>query len=77
LSRFAGDQAQGNASHRLPAGVIDGVRPTEVLSPEIDKFVYRLPLDRQHRCLADAGITVSRPWPTQIAQHGVSLIEPI
>lgn len=43
----------------------------------IDKFAYHLPLYRQHQRLVDAGITVSRPWLTQIAQQGASLLEPI
>jgi hypothetical protein len=34
-------------------------------------------LYRQHQRLADCGITVSRPWLTQIANHGASLLEPI
>jgi len=43
----------------------------------IDKFAYHLPLYRQHQRLSDAGITVSRPWLTQIAQQGTALLAPI
>ena len=43
----------------------------------IDKFAYHLPLYRQHQRLVDAGITVSRPWLTQIGQQGIALLEPI
>jgi len=43
----------------------------------IDKFAYHLPLYRQHQRLAAAGITVSRPWLTQIAQRSISLLVPI
>ena len=37
----------------------------------------RLPLYRQHQRLTDAGLTVSRPWLTQLAQQGIALLEPI
>jgi hypothetical protein len=43
----------------------------------LDKVGYHLPLYRQHQRLTDAGITVSRPWLTQIAQQGSNLLEPI
>ena len=43
----------------------------------IGKFAYHLPLYRQHQRLADAGITVSRAWLTQIVHQGASLLEPI
>jgi len=62
-----------------PSGVIEGSRAdvsfcTGLL---VDKFVYHLPLYRQHLRLKDAGITVSRPWLTQIAQACIALLEPI
>jgi len=62
-----------------PAGVIDGSRAdvSFVAGLLLDKFAYHLPLYRQHQRLADAGITVSRPWLTQIAQQGIALLEPI
>ena len=62
-----------------PAGVIEGSRAdvSFVAGVLIDKFAYHLPLYRQHQRLADSGITVSRPWLTQLAQQGASLLEPI
>lgn len=62
-----------------PAGVIEGSRAdvSFVAGLLIDKFAYHLPLYRQHQRLADSGITVSRPWLTQVGQQGVSLLEPI
>lgn len=43
----------------------------------VDKFQYHLPLYRQHQRLADAGITVSRGWLTQLMHRTSSLLEPI
>ena len=43
----------------------------------IDKFVYHLPLYRQHQRLDDAGIEVSRGWLTQLVHRTASLLEPI
>jgi len=62
-----------------PLGVIDGSRAdvSFVAGLLVDKFAYHLPLYRQHQRLTDAGITVSRPWLTQIAQRGITLLEPI
>ena len=62
-----------------PAGVIEGSRAdvSFIAGLLIDKFAYHLPLYRQHQRLNDNGITVSRPWLTQIGQQGVALLEPI
>lgn len=62
-----------------PAGIIDGSRAdvSFVAGLLIDKFAYHLPLYRQHQRLTDAGITVTRPWLTQVAQQGAALLEPI
>jgi transposase len=62
-----------------PVGVIDGSRAdvSFVAGLVVDKFAYHLPLYRQHRRLADAGIEVSRPWLTQLMQSTVALLEPI
>ena len=62
-----------------PVGVIEGSRAdvSFIAGMLIDKFAYHLPLYRQHQRLGDAGITVSRPWLTQIGQQGVTLLEPI
>ena len=62
-----------------PAGVIEGSRAdvSFVAGLLIDKFAYHLPFYRQHQRLTDAGITVSRPWLTQIGQLAIGLLEPI
>ncbi|WP_299161445.1 IS66 family transposase [Accumulibacter sp.] len=62
-----------------PVGVIDGSRAdvSFIAGMLIDKFAYHLPFYRQHQRLADGGITVSRPWLTQIGQQGIALLEPI
>ena len=43
----------------------------------IDKFMYHLPLHRQHLRLQAAGIHVSRPWLTQLVHRCGNLLEPI
>jgi hypothetical protein len=43
----------------------------------MDKFAWHLPVYRQHQRPAAAGIRVSRPWPTQLAQAAISLLVPI
>jgi transposase len=43
----------------------------------IDKFQFHLPLYRQHQRLEQAGITVSRPWLTQLVHKTASLLEPV
>ncbi len=43
----------------------------------IDKFAWHLPLYRQHQRLEAAGITVSRPWLTQLSQGAIRLLAPI
>src|SRR5690606_22603198 len=43
----------------------------------MDKFAWHLPLYRQHQRLEAAGIRVSRPWLTQIAQKTIGLLTPI
>jgi len=43
----------------------------------VEKFAYHLPLYRQHQRLTDAGITVSRPWLTQLTHSALSLLRPI
>lgn len=62
-----------------PVGVIEGSRAdvSFVAGLLIDKFAYHLPFYRQHQRLADGGITVSRPWLTQIGLQGIGLLEPI
>ena len=62
-----------------PVGVIEGSRAdvSFVAGMLIDKFAYHLPFYRQHQRLGDGGITVSRPWLTQLGQQGIALLEPI
>ncbi len=62
-----------------PVGVIEGSRAdvSFAAAVAVDKFVYHLPLYRQHQRLVDSGITVSRPWLTQITQQTAQLLEPI
>ncbi len=70
---------QGISCPPAPAGVIAGSRADVSLCAGllVDKFAYHLPLYRQHQRLADAGITVSRPWLTQLAQQVIALLEPV
>lgn len=62
-----------------PASVIEGSRAdvSFIAGLLLDKIGYHLPLYRQHQRLSDCGITVSRPWLTQLAQQGAGLLEPI
>ena len=43
----------------------------------VDKCAYHQPLYRIHQRLGDNGITVSRPWLTQLSQQIIALLEPI
>lgn len=43
----------------------------------VDKFLYHLPLYRQHQRLADAGITLSRSTLTRYVQQAIALVTPI
>jgi transposase len=62
-----------------PQGVIDGSRAdVSLLSGLIvDKFVYHLPLYRQHQRMNDQGFRVARSWLTQCVHKALSLLEPI
>jgi transposase len=62
-----------------PAGVIEGSRAdvSFVAGMLVDKFAWHLPLYRQHQRLEASGITVSRPWLTQLSQRAIGLLEPI
>ena len=62
-----------------PIGVLEGSRAdvSFIAGLLVDKFAYHLPFYRQHQRLADSGITVTRPWLTQLGQHGAGLLEPI
>ena len=60
-------------------GVIEGSRAdvSFCAGMMVDKFVYHMPLYRQHQKLGDSGIKVSRPWLTQLSQQIIALLEPI
>jgi transposase len=62
-----------------PAGVLEGSRAdvSFLAGLLLDKFRYHLPLYRQHQRLIDAGISVSRPWLTQLTQSAIALLAPI
>ena len=62
-----------------PAGVLEGSRAdvSLLVGLLLDKFAWHLPLYRQHQRLADAGITVSRAWLTQLAAQAAALLVPI
>ena len=62
-----------------PAAIFEGSRADVSFAAGllVDKFAWHLPLYRQHQRLEAAGITVSRPWLTQIAQRTIGLLEPI
>ena len=62
-----------------PAGVIEGSRAdvSFLAGLLVDKFAWHLPLYRQHQRLENAGITVSRPWLTQLVQRVTGLLEPM
>ena len=62
-----------------PDAVLQGSRAdvSFIVGLLVDKFAWHLPLYRQHQRLAAAGITVSRPWLTQLSQDSIRLLEPI
>jgi transposase len=62
-----------------PEGFLEGSRADVSFAAGLlmDKFAWHLPLYRQHQRLAASGVTVSRPWLTQLAQRSISLLEPI
>ena len=62
-----------------PSGILDNSRAdvSFVAGLLIDKFLYHLPLHRQHQRLDQCGIHVSRPWLTQLTQSALELLAPI
>ena len=62
-----------------PSGVMEGSRAdvSFVAGMLVDKFAWHLPLYRQHQRLDASGITVSRPWLTQLSQRAIGLLTPI
>jgi transposase len=43
----------------------------------VDKFMYHLPLYRQHQRLAQSGIQLSRTTLTNLAERAIDLLKPI
>ena len=62
-----------------PTGVLEGSRAdvSFIAGVLVDKFRWHLPLYRQHQRLLDAGLTLSRPWLTQLVQQAARLLTPI
>ena len=62
-----------------PASVIDrSIADVSFLAGLlVDKFVYHLPLYRQHQRLLAEGVTVSRQTLTNLVHRAVSLLEPV
>ena len=62
-----------------PLGVIEGSRAdvSFVVGLLVDKFLWHLPLYRQHQRLVAAGFTLSRPWLKQLVQRGAQLLKAI
>ena len=62
-----------------PPAVIDGSRAdvSFLAGLIVEKFLYHLPLYRQHQRLRAAGIDVSRQWLTQLVLTAAQLLAPI
>ncbi|XXG32284.1 MAG: IS66 family transposase [Ferrovum myxofaciens] len=62
-----------------PQGVLDNSRAdvSFLAGMVVDKFLYHLPLYRQHQRLGSNGVTVSRPWLTQLTHAALELLRPI
>ena len=62
-----------------PTGVLEGSRAdvSFIAGVLVDKFRWHLLLYRQHQRLLDAGLTLSRPWLTQLVQQAARLLTPI
>jgi transposase len=62
-----------------PPAVIEGGRAdvSFLAGVLVDKFLYHLPLYRQHQRLTAAGIHVSRQWLTQLVLASARLLAPI
>ena len=75
----AGADASAIVCAPAPAGVLEGSRAdvSFLAGLLVDKFQWHLPLYRQHQRLGEAGITVSRPWLTQLTQAAIGLLAPI
>jgi|TARA_Y100000310_G_C20627044_1_gene786509 transposase len=62
-----------------PAGVFDQslADVSFLVGMLIDKFMYHMPLYRQHQRLAHAGITLSRATLTHLGKRSIELLRPI
>jgi transposase len=62
-----------------PRGVLENSRADVSFAAGllVDKFLFHLPVYRLHQRLSAAGIKVSRPWLTQVAQAVISLLAPV
>jgi transposase len=58
-----------------PANVLD--RSLADVSLLVDKFLYHLPLHRQHQRIEQAGITLSRTTLTNLTKRAIDLLRPI
>ncbi len=58
-----------------PQGVLDNSRAdvSFLAGMVVDKFLYHQPLYRQHQRLGSNGVTVSRPWLTQLTHAALML----
>lgn len=77
--RTAGEETQTLHCAPAPVGVIEGSRAdvSFIAGLIVDKFLWHLPLYRQHQRLMQAGFQLSRPWLTQLVNQGAQLLEPI
>jgi len=62
-----------------PAGVLEGSRAdvSFLAGMLLDKFLYHLPLYRQHQRLVAQGLRVSRSWLTELCERAIALLHPI
>ena len=67
------------ANTPAPVGVLDHAQAdvSFLAGMLVDKFVYHIPLYRQHQRLADEGITLSRSTLDQWAQRSIGLLTPV
>jgi len=64
---------------RMPEQVLEGsiADISLIVGLLIDKFLYHLPLHRQHQKIQQAGITLARPSLTNWTQRAIELLRPI
>jgi len=62
-----------------PVGVLEGSRADVSLLAGVllDKFLYHMPLYRQHQGMVAQGLRVSRSWLTELVQRSILLLSPI